>query len=214
MSQSRIDWKDIVPSDQMAKFIDDLPEGKCAITFAKPVTDPVHDKLQVEFAEKVVIAGRGMNIVSFFNKGDQRFTQGARRNWTNMTPKMAKELYGIEVPDTATHLEVMQMNPQVNGMDLHIQVFECVLGDLPARYADTPEYYEKRGRTDDEGNPGQQFFTKGGEPIYQYTELCVANSAAEVQHVLLEGQMGVPVQAPLGTAQPAVNDEVKGIIGG
>ena len=75
MSQSRIDWKDIVPSDQMAKFIDDLPEGKCAITFAKPVTDPVHDKLQVEFAEKVVIAGRGMNIVSFFNKGDQRFQQ-------------------------------------------------------------------------------------------------------------------------------------------
>lgn len=76
-----------------------LQMGQTLLVSARKVAG---QKLQLEFAEIISKDGaQAVNPIALFNKGDERFSQGAgaRRAWMTVEPKAAQEYLGIDLSD-------------------------------------------------------------------------------------------------------------------
>ena len=201
-----VGWAQIPYSEQAQQFLSDLPKGTCAIVRAKHINDPMVPKVQIEFAEKIVAENRGNNVLADLNKGDNRFSQGARRNWSNATLEEAKKM-GVVIPEGEASAEILAVNPKVQGENIHVRVVECTFDQLPRSNKENAEYYEKRTS----GEDGQPFFTPDGKQIYQYTNMVYASNASEVDHILLEGQPGLATTVQQTMKSAAIPEDMNAL---
>lgn len=153
--------------------IENLTEGQVLIVSVKKVAG---EKFQLELAEKIKNPTSRMNVLALVNAGDDRFKQssGARRAWLTGTAEGFKSTFGIDCTGvTETPKEINKLAPQINGMDLHIEIVETI----------TPSDYQKANvQSTAKQNGKGKFFMFNNQYIFSNTAVV----AGEAKHKLLK----------------------------
>lgn len=172
-----------VTEQQVEALVDALVIGESVLTRVRAVNG---NKVEVELAEKIKSANssQAVNMLSIFNKGDERFNQssGARRAWEIAEPAVIAELFSIDV-DKLTSLTVGEIlflgikNPSYNGMPLRIQIKETTKG---SEY-DLLNIEKKAKRKGKDGD----FIMHNGQHIFSKTSIVALPEGQDPQHVIL-----------------------------
>ena len=164
-------------------------------------------KIQLELAE--VVNASEPNLVSMFNKSDERFSQsGARRGWMSVEPSDASENLGIDLSDVnpgwTTNdrgheiLPLNILNPKIGKDVLRLQIVETT--EPTAYQASNLETTAKR-----KGKDGD-FITHNGDYIFSSGRFVSGQVGEVIDHILLTADVVAPAtiskqSAPFGTIE-------------
>ena len=111
-----------------------LTVGQCLLTKAFKTST---DKIQLEFAEKVVSKDKPMSALTVLNGSDAKFSSGARRGWATAEVIDATEIFGVEFGETGEwymgekangkSCEMMDLdilNPVFNNLNFRVRIME------------------------------------------------------------------------------------------
>lgn len=176
-----VKWKDIDYSPKAEKALMELPKGKVMLVRMNRVSN---GKIQLEFAEKIDNPNPVRSALGLLNKSDKRFnfSTGARRSWETAEPADVKALFGVEIPEDESHVEVLQVLPTHNGLEFRIQITEITEDKLSASQKEYADNYLKRA-----GKDGSYFYTPSGLRVASIASLVTAPIGTEINHTYLEG---------------------------
>lgn len=142
------------------------------------------NKIQLEFAEKMVTPDRPQSLLSVFNKSDDRFSQsgGARRCWLTSEPSDAAKNLGVDFENakyttTVEGYEVLPLNilnPTMDGNRIRVQITETV--------TPTPWQSDNKERAAKRRGAEGEFITHKGQHIFSNTDVVLG----EPKHTFLE----------------------------
>ena len=111
-----------------------LTVGDCLLTKAFKTST---DKIQLEFAEKVVAKDRPMSALTVLNASDSKFSSGARRGWATAEVTDAADIFGINFGDdgewymgeksngkSCEMMDLNILNPTFNGLNFRVRIVE------------------------------------------------------------------------------------------
>jgi hypothetical protein len=114
--------------------LNSLQVGECLLTKAFKTST---DKIQLEFAEKVVAKDRPMSALTVLNSTDVRFSSGARRGWATAEIEDASEIFGVNFGDDGDWyvgekangrecemLDLNILNPVFNNLNFRVRIVE------------------------------------------------------------------------------------------
>ena len=95
-----------------------LQVGECLLTKAYKTKT---DKIQLEFAEKVIAKDRPISALSVLNNSDARFSSGAARGWAVATIEDASQIFDVNFGDDGEWYVGQKSNgKECEMMDLNI----------------------------------------------------------------------------------------------
>lgn len=151
-------------------MLTNLEEGQILLTSGKKVKG---GKVQIEFAQKVVLPNRSNSIAGLLNSSDERFNVAdkPRFAWQAGEQKDIEAIFGVDLSALTEEGQIIELNilnPTIAGKELNIQLNETTKGtefDV--------ENYETRAKR--AGKDGDFITTAAGE--YIYTRASVVSGA-------------------------------------
>lgn len=180
-SNEIISWKELPLTEANKTKLEQLkPEDGVIIVRMKRVNG---NKVQIEFAQKIILTPGGkLNILAMLNKSDERFTNsGPTRAWMSAEPADLKRIFGIEMPEGESYVELMQPVPTVDGMEFGLQITECPETQLPKNLQG--EYLESNLKRT--GKNGEYFYMPNGERVGRYSEFVAVEPGTVIKHSLV-----------------------------
>jgi len=172
---------------QVNQMIEALSINETVLTRVRAVNG---NKVEVELAEKIKAEKQAVNMLSIFNKGDERFNQtsGARRAWNIAEPAVIAEMFDIDASKLASlavgeTLYLGIKNPEYQGMPLRVFIKESTEGteyDL----ANIDKRAKRKGKDGD-------FLFHNGKHIFSKTDIVALPKGSNPQHILLEADQAV-----------------------
>lgn len=125
-----------------------LTVGDCLLTKAFKTST---DKIQLEFAEKVVAKDKPMSALTVLNASDSKFSSGARRGWATAEITDASDIFGVNFGDdgewymgeksngkSCEMMDLNILNPEFNGLNFRVRIVETTEPtDSQQKYADS-----------------------------------------------------------------------------
>ena len=109
--------------------LNSLQVGECLLTKAYKTKT---DKIQLEFAEKVVTKDRPMSALTVLNSSDIKFSSGARRGWATAEITDASDIFGVNFGDDGD----WYIGEKANGKEcemLDLNILNPIFNDLSFR---------------------------------------------------------------------------------
>jgi len=209
MSEVLIKWKDMTLSPEADEALNVLEKGQVMALRMKNVKN---GKVQVEFAEKIGNSNPVKSALGLLNASDKRFSfsSGARRSWETAEPLDIKSLFGYEIPEGESHVEILKIVPNVNGQKFSIQINEITEAEFIKANEKKPEQLEYlEAKLKRAGADGNFFYTPLGSRVVSESRLVTAPVGVEVEHTYLEGSFKTLEQV-MGGVSPI--SQIKAVI--
>ena len=111
-----------------------LTVGQCLLTKAFKTST---DKIQLEFAQKVVSKEKPLSALTVLNASDSKFSSGARRGWATAEIADASDIFGVSFGDdgewymgekangkACEMMDLNILNPEFNGLNFKVRIVE------------------------------------------------------------------------------------------
>ena len=171
--------------------LNELQVGECLLTKAYKTKT---DKIQLEFAEKVVTKDRPMSALTVLNSSDIKFSSGARRGWATAEIIDASDIFDVNFGDDGDWymgeksngkqcemLDLNILNPIFNNLNFRVRIVESTKPtESQQKYADELEVDVIETQAKRAGKGGD-YILHEGEHIFMnsYVDLLPEDDAPE-----------------------------------
>ena len=194
-----------------------LTVGDCLLTKAFKTST---DKIQLEFAEKVVAKDRPMSALTVLNASDSKFSSGARRGWATAEIADASDIFNVNFGDdgewymgeksngkSCEMMDLNILNPEFNGLNFRVRIVETTEPTKSQQdYADSIGVDVVETQAKRAGKGGDHILHKG-QHIFMNSYVDLLPEGNDPQHVFLAGDTTTQSTVKINTGVKA--DEVE-----